>query len=219
MGIALVIALALSFDGFGVGMAYGIKRIRISFSSLIIIGSCTALAMGISMFFGNLIAPHLKVIQPGILGAAVLIAIGIYQVVQSIRNRAVLPKAVPAMTTGVYEEINPYKTLVSINLNFFGLVIQVLQTPDAADIDGSGVITINESILLGVALALDAFASGVAASMTGIPWYAIALVALMQVIMIFMGQLLTGRLPAAVLAKAKYLPGIVLIIIGALKLF
>ncbi|UWG95678.1 manganese efflux pump [Dehalobacter sp. DCM] len=232
MGMALVIALALSLDGFGVGMAYGLKRIRIPLSSLVIIGSCTALAMGISMLFGNLITPYFKVIQPGVLGAVVLIAIGIYQLVQAVRSSEALMKSAPAMSAGVYaveniplqaetneesKACNPYKTIVSIH--FFGLIIQVLQTPDAADIDGSGIITINESILLGVALALDAFVSGMAASMAGISLYAIAFVALLQVMMIFTGQILTGKLPANLLSKAKYLPGFVLILIGTLKLF
>jgi putative sporulation protein YtaF len=219
MGMAMILALALSLDGFGVGMAYGLKRIRIPLSSMMIIGFCTALAMTVSMYCGHLITSQLTVIHPGILGAVVLIAIGLYQLIQTLRNRAELPEAVPVMVASVGQrDDNPYRTLFSIHLNFFGLVIQVLQTPDAADIDGSGVITLNESLLLGVALSLDAFASGVAAALTGIFWYVIGMVTLMQVLMIFTGQVLTGRLPASVLARVRYLPGIVLILIGSLKI-
>ena len=53
--------------------------------------------------------------------------------------------------------------------------------------------------------------------MTGI-LYVIAFVAVMQILMIWTGQLLTGKLPLSVLSKVKFLPGIVLLLIGGLKL-
>jgi putative sporulation protein YtaF len=216
MGIALVIALALSLDGFGVGMAYGLKKIKIPMGSLAIIAFCSALAMGTSMLFGQLIMPKLTFISPKTLGAAVLIAIGCYQLFRALKERNE-PEAVPAMTAAVAEP-DTYRTLMSVKLNMFGLVIQILKTPDAADLDGSGTINIIESFFLGIALALDTFASGMAATMTGVKLYVILLVAVMQVLTIGAGQLFTGKLPSGVLAKAKYLPGVVLVLIGSLKM-
>ncbi len=64
MGVALIIALALSVDGFGVGMAYGLKRIKIPLTSMLIIAFCTALAMGISMMFGQWIIPRITFVSP-----------------------------------------------------------------------------------------------------------------------------------------------------------
>lgn len=43
----------------------------------------------------------------------------------------------------------------------------VLTRPKEADLDKSGIISINESILLGFALALDAFGAGIGAAMLG----------------------------------------------------
>lgn len=215
MGIAVIMALALSLDGFGVGMAYGLKKIKIQISSMCIIAFCTALAMGMSMLLGHLFFAELTFISPKILGAGVLIAIGGYQLIQVLRMPK--EKAVPAMT-GVTAEPDSYKTLMSIKLNVFGLVIQVLKTPDVADMDRSGTISAGESILLGVALALDTFAAGMAATMTGVSYYIIGLVAVMQILMICAGQTLTGKLPSAVLEKVKFLPGLVLILIGSLKI-
>lgn len=217
MGMALVIAIALSLDGFGVGMAYGLKRIRLTPGSLCIIGFCTALAMSLSMLFGHLIAPMLTVISPRTFGAVILILIGCYQLYQAMKNRVVLQEAIPVMAT-VAQDINTYKPLFSINLSMFGLVIQVLHTPDVADRDGSGIISANESILLGMALSMDAFAAGMSVTMTGISSYVIAMVALLQVMMIWAGQGLTGKMPMELLAKVKFLPGIVLMIIGILKI-
>ena len=217
MGVALIIALALSLDGFGVGMAYGLNRIKIPFGSLTIIGLCTAMAMGISMMFGQILAVKLVIISPKVLGALTLMTVGCYQLYRAIKGPSETEKAVPAMTTAAVQP-NDYQTLLSIKLNIFGLVIQVLKTPDVADLDGSGTISANESIILGTALALDSFAAGMAATMTGIPLYVIAFVAVMQILMIWTGQLLTGKLPLSVLSKVKVLPGIVLLLIGGLKL-
>lgn len=217
MGMALVIALALSLDGFGVGLAYGLKRIKIPLGSLCVIGFCTALAMGLSMYFGHLLAPRLSIISPRILGAAILVMIGGYQFVQAIKSESASQEAIPVMTT-VAQELNSYRPLFSIKLSIFGLVIQVLHTPDVADMDGSGIISPNESLLLGMALSMDAFAAGMSATMTGISSYVVAFVAIMQVNMIWAGQVLTGKLPMKLLAKVKYLPGIVLVIIGLLKM-
>jgi len=173
------------------------------------------------MLFGHLLVARLTVVSPKILGALTLMAIGVYQLVQAIKNRVSAEKAVPAMAAAIAEAkagTDAYTTLISIKLNIFGLVIQVLRTPHAADLDGSGTISVNESVILGLALALDTFAAGMAVTMTGIPLYVIGMVAVLQVLMIWTGQIFTGKLPAAALSKVKYLPGFVLIAIGALKL-
>jgi putative sporulation protein YtaF len=141
--------------------------------------------------------------------------IGSYQLIQTVRKSK--EEAVPVMAT-VAAEPKVYKTLMRIQLNVFGLVIQVLKTPDVADMDGSGTIRGGESILLGVALALDTFAAGMAATMTGVPHSVIGFVAVMQIIMIGAGQGVAGRLPLRITDKAKYIPGVVLLIIGLFKM-
>lgn len=220
MGIALVIALAVSMDSFGAGMAYGLKRIKIPLLSLGIIALCTGFAMAVSMLFGHIIAGSLTVISPNAAGAGILIAIGCFHLFQSVRNRG-QAEALPVMSSIAREyqpESDTYKTIFKINLNVFGLVIQVLKTPDAADLDRSGIISPGESFLLGTALALDAFAAGLAATMTGVPYIVIGLVAIMAALMVWAGQISMGRLPAGFLAKSRFLPGLILIFIGILKL-
>ncbi|NLP43761.1 MAG: sporulation membrane protein YtaF [Peptococcaceae bacterium] len=220
MGLALCIALALSFDGLGVGMAYGLKRIRIPLASMGIIGLCTALAMTISMLFGHLLFSEVSIISSGSLGACILLFLGIYHLILAFRSRRTA-KVVPAMasytSTNAYK-VNTCKTLFSINLSVFGLVIQVLKTPATADLDRSGTINVKESILLGIALALDSFAAGIAASMAGITFYVIVFVAILQVFMIRVGQILTGRLPDVILDKLKVVPGLLFILIGFIKI-
>jgi putative sporulation protein YtaF len=221
MGVALLVAFALSLDGFGVGMAYGIKNIKIPFWSMCIIGLCTVAAMGVSMLI-----PYLDIISPQILGAAILIAIGGFQFAKAVfpNNTAFNNKdkikedAVPVIASNSAGIINENQQLFRLDLSIFGLVIQILKTPAVADIDNSGTISIPESILLGLALSVDAISSGLAATMAGIPSYSIVLVALIQYFMIRIGLSLAEKLSPGVLKRAKVLPGILLVLVGLFKM-
>lgn len=227
MGVALLVAFALSLDGFGVGMAYGIKNISIPFWSMCIIGLCTIAAMGLSMFFGYMLTPHLDIISPKILGAAILIVIGCFQFVKAISSKNsdstekdnTIDDAVSAIATCVTKtNTSESRQILRLDISIFGLVIQILKTPSAADIDNSGIISIPESILLGLALSLDAVSSGLAATMAGIPAYSIIMVALTQYIMIRVGLSIAEKLSPEVLKRANMLPGVLLILVGFSKI-
>jgi putative sporulation protein YtaF len=218
MGVAILMAVALSLDGFGVGLAYGLRRIRIPVSSLIAIAFCTVFAMGISMLFGKWVELWLEFIPARLLGATILLTLGAFQLAKAIwnRQRGVFPQAVPAMTVVIPKPV--LEPVFRFQLNFLGLVIQVLKTPVIADVDGSGGISFRESLLLGSALAMDAFASGIGAAMTGMTLSVIGIVALTQILMLCLGQQMAGKIPENWTAKAEYLPGVVLILVGLGKL-
>ena len=218
MGVAMLMAVALSLDGFGVGLAYGLRRIRIPMSSLITIALCTVFAMGISMLFGSWVTLWLRFIPARLLGATILLTLGVFQLARAIwnRKREIFPEAVPAMAVVVQKPV--LEPVFRFQLSFFGLVIQVLKTPDIADVDGSGGISLRESLLLGSALAMDAFASGIGAAMAGVTLSVIGIVALTQIMMLRLGQQMAGKIPENWTAKAEYLPGAVLILVGLGKL-
>lgn len=218
MGVAMLMAVALSLDGFGVGLAYGLRRIRIPMSSLIAIALCTVFAMGISMLFGSWVTLWLRFFPARLLGASILLTLGVFQLARAIwnRKRDIFPQAVPAMAVVVQKSV--LEPVFRFQLSFFGLVIQVLKTPDIADVDGSGGISLRESLLLGSALAMDAFASGIGAAMAGMTLSVIGIVALTQIMMLRLGQQMAGKIPESWTDKAEYLPGAVLILVGLGKL-
>nr|MDA8228525.1 sporulation membrane protein YtaF [Desulfitobacterium hafniense] len=109
-------------------------------------------------------------------------------------------------------------SVIKIQLPSLGLVIQVLRSPDLADIDKSGCINLTESLLLGCALALDALAGGLGAGLSGMPLWVILIVAATQLFMISLGQTLTNIIKEGSLTKTKFLPGALLIILGFGKL-
>lgn len=159
MGAEILFALALSFDGFGVGLSYGIRRIRIPFLSMLIIAFCTVFSMGSAVIFGDTLMSLLSFIPAKWLAAGILLGLGGFQLlramIHAIKGEA-NQKAVPVGSIALREPI------VKLEFKLLGVIIQVLKAPEHADLDGSGVISPNESILLGIALSLDAFASGLA---------------------------------------------------------
>ena len=52
----LALAFALSLDGFGVGITYGLRRTRIPFLSIAVISLCSGLVIALSMQVGVLLS-------------------------------------------------------------------------------------------------------------------------------------------------------------------
>ncbi|MEA4901340.1 sporulation membrane protein YtaF [Desulfitobacterium sp.] len=218
MGTAILLAIALSLDGFGVGMSYGLRRIRIPWASMLMIAFCTVAAMSSAVLFGGWFAQWIQFLSPNTLGAIILLSLGAYQLF-----RAFVPKdnleeeALPVSTIGAAVR----EPVIKFQFEVLGIVVQVLRYPEQADLDGSGVITIKESALLGTALSLDALASGLALGFSAgiihsLP--VISLVAFTQVLMLRLGQVVTGIVPRRILTRIGYLPGILLILIGIGKM-
>ena len=221
MWAALLMAVALSLDGFGVGLAYGMRRIHIPLGSLMVIALCTILAMGCSMLVGTWVVSSFDFIPWQIIGSGIIMVLGLAQVVRAIiqrRSWAVGAEAVPALAIHQEAAIVKPEPVLRFQVRFFGLVVQVLRAPQLADVDGSGGISVGESILLGLALAMDAFATGIGAAMAGITILVIGLVGIIQLGMIRLGQRLAGKIPAGLISKAEFMPGVVLIAIGLGKL-
>lgn len=84
----VLLALAVSLDGFGVGVAYGLRRIRIPALSVTIIACCSALAVALAMSAGRLLAGWLTPQTASAAGAVILFALGGWALSQSWRGRA-----------------------------------------------------------------------------------------------------------------------------------
>jgi putative sporulation protein YtaF len=218
MGAAILFAFALSFDGFGVGLSYGMRRIRIPLLSMFIITLCTIFSMGSAIVFGNSLMNVLTFLPTKILGACILLSLGGFQIVKTlfhgIKGEA-CREAISSCSSAMHEPV------IKLEFKFLGVIIQVLKAPEQADMDGSGIISPKESVLLGCALSLDALASGLGLGLSvgllnSLP--AIGLVAGMQFLMIRLGQALTGRIPEDYVEKLGFLPGTVLILIALGKL-
>ncbi len=222
----LLLALAVSIDGFGVGVTYGLRRIRIPLLSVVIIAICSGLIIFGSMQIG---AWLLMFIHPGlakVLGSVILIAIGVWAIYQITRQREEESPHSQIDCGQLQAEVNTNmqptnKTVVHIEIKKLGIVIEILRTPSKADMDRSGNISPSEAGLLGIALSLDALGAGIGAGLVGFsPWLTALTISISCGLFLFAG-LRVGYLFSHHhwMKRLSFIPGFILIAMGIFKLF
>lgn len=228
----LFLAFAVSLDGFGVGITYGLRKIRIPLPSIAIIAACSGAVILISMLVGSLIAGWLSPYGSKAVGAVILIGIGTWALIQFARNRKTDDdgnRASDGSTAGGDEkkadatsaaDADGAVPMLTLELRVFGLIIQILRTPSVADVDRSGIITSGEALLLGIALSLDAFGAGIGAALVGFSAMPTALLIAAASGMFLWAGMRVGFLAAGLrwVQRLTVLPGIILIVMGIFKL-
>lgn len=205
----LLLALAVSIDSFSVGFTYGLRKIRIPFTSIVVISLCSACTLTVGMAIGHVIESILSREMAESIGGVVLILLGAWVLVQFFRTE----KASQPM-------IAQEKTIIDFEIKSLGIVIQILRKPMSADFDQSGTINGIEAYMLGLALSLDAFGAGIGAAMLDFsPTILATTVALMSLLFIGVGLRLGKHFSEnSWLQRFSFIPGVLLIIIGIWKI-
>lgn len=196
---ALLFAFALSIDGFGVGLSYGLRKVSIPLLPFLIICSSSACAVSLSMLIGNFLAAVIPYGLAGKTGSLLLIIIGIW-----------------ISTQNFILNVIPENKIYRLQIKNLGLIINILKEPIKADVDHSGFIDVKEAIFLGIALAMDALGAGFAAAMAGYsPFFIPLFVALAKFILVSLGLNL-GRKFSVIKLKNELslLPGGLIILLG-----
>lgn len=206
--------MALSLDGFGVGISYGIRKIKIPTKSLAVICISSAFALAISMLTGNLIA---KLISQGVaetLGGLALILVGSWLLLEAWAHKL-------EPENGWEPGNNTPVTVFKLSLPSLGLVINILKEPAKADFDQSGEISINEAVFLGFALAMDALGAGLGAAMMGFsPLFTPFVLVIAKFCLVNLGLYLGGQPSILKLRnQLRLLPGAIIMCLGAIKMF
>jgi putative sporulation protein YtaF len=207
-----ILALAVSLDGFGVGVMYGIRKIRIPFLSIMIISLCSGIIILGSMYIGVIMLQFLPQAAAKMVGAFILMGIGVWAIIQMTLQKNNDP---------VDDKILSEKRIIHIEIKSLGLVIDILRTPSKADVDRSGNISASEATLLGIALSLDAFGAGIGAALIGFsPLITSLAIAVSSGVFLTLG-LRAGYLFSNVgwVRRFSVLPGFILILMGVVKLF
>lgn len=145
----IFLIIGVSIDGFGVGITYGMQRIRVPFPALSIIMFCSGLIVYISMTIGNVLRSFITPESAGMTGGIILLFIGLFCLFNVLRSK----RDTPFKENPDDETWGNFKT--------------VIKEPHQADLDHSGSISAKEALLLGTALAIDAFGAGLGAAMLG----------------------------------------------------
>ncbi|MCM3746963.1 manganese efflux pump [Paenibacillus pasadenensis] len=256
----LLLSFAVSVDGFGVGVTYGLRRIRIPLLSVLIITGCSGAVILLSMNLGAWLTGFVTADGAKLIGAFILIGIGCYALFQQSRGSDITVSDAPknnqaddmpsgatmtqqaaaehesadpasgvysastaggGMTAAAAEQAVPAIAVLTLEIKKLGLVIQILRTPQAADVDSSGSISAGEALLLGAALSLDAFGAGLGAAMVGLePWLTALCIMTASGLFLLAGMRFGFRFSGVRRMKLlSLLPGILLLALGLGKLW
>jgi len=196
----VLLAIAVSVDGFGVGLACGIRNLVILPLSLIMICIVSAGSVAVSMFLGHSLALIIPVELVSQSGGFVLLIMGFYFIIQGI---------------GIKDKKKKQSSFKG--KNFREKISLITEVPEEADVDKSGTLNTKESLILGVALGADAFGAGFGAVLLGLnPFVTVAAVGITKLIMIPAGIFL-GQRAISVDLFSRYAPvisGLILLIIA-----
>ncbi len=151
---ALFLGLAANLDNFGVGVSYGVQKIRIPFLSNFSIALLSGIVTFISVLSGHLLSQFMT--EANLLGALMIVVIGVWVMVQKSISDNNLPAAIPVMKT------------YSVAIKPLSCIVQITKNPSLADLDANGIISTKEAMALGLTLSFNCIATGVGAGLTGL---------------------------------------------------
>ena len=152
--LCISIAIAANLDNLGVGIAYGIQKIRISHAANLLIAAISLAATWLSAEVGKAICIWLSPQLARSIGAVLLVGVGLWVLAQ------------PVVTA-----VRKKKPIVDVSVSGTRIYVgpsEILSTPESADLDKSRDTGWWEAILLGIALSINALAGGFDAGIVGI---------------------------------------------------
>ncbi len=207
----VILGLIVSLDGLAAALAYGTRRIRLAILAVLLVSMASAMMLWLAMGLGQLICSYLPPVATRYLGTFVLLILGCYMLYQPQRTGRSNQASLPSDKT--------QQLLAQLRLKAFGLVIQILRDPTLADVDKSGTITWQESVLLGLALSLDSFGVGIGAAMTGLdPLLTAVIVGLITLFSLVIGWEMGYRFQEKMNGQLVRLPGLLLLLMGLVNL-
>lgn len=203
------LGFAVSIDGFVAGIAYGLKDISIPIASLLIICITTIISTSIAMLTACILGTFINTQLAILFGALLLIIIGLFNLFQEY------------LTKGTHDSIiNKATTSQKISFSIGRLVINIMADPEKADVDQSQGINSLEALFLGLALGVDNIIATFAATLIEpLPLYTPLIMGFIQILAITTGIYTSKHFISNTLKKRfPYVPGIILIILGCIRL-
>lgn len=142
---AFIFAFIGDIDTLVIGLSYGIKKIKLTSFSILIISILPTIGTFISMKLGKSIIKFIPESLTNFIGSVILILIGLYPL---------LEPYIIKLKNKYYKNKNEY--------------VSVLKNPEKFDEDDSGCIDMKETIPLAIALTINNLAIGVGAGIANI---------------------------------------------------
>lgn len=219
----VLLALCTSLDSLGVGIVYGMRKIRLPFASNLLIAVLTGLGTLMAMKAGEYVFALMPRVWANYISSGIMIAAGIWIMLQSwarpsenIGKKTCEPEIKASHSAGGAPE-----AVITLRIKSLGILIRILKEPAAVDRDCSGAIDFKEAIVLGMALSLNNLSGGLGGGMAGLNP---ELTALLTAITSFFFFVVGSRIGYNCFSRwigerATRIAGLVLIAIGVYELF
>ncbi|GMA62850.1 sporulation membrane protein YtaF [Alicyclobacillus fastidiosus] len=190
------IGLASNLDNGGVGVAYGVRRVRIPWLPNLVIAIISFAGTLIAGLFGNVITHWVPSFIDNLVGAIVIICVGVGVLLQPFFARKPHPQS-------------------------RSKIVRIIRSPEEADFNKNNHISFTESIILGIALSMNALAGGFDAGITKLSiLYTSFFVGIFSFLLLWVGTLIGKKFAANRLGDhATIVAGVLLILIGIEQFF
>lgn len=203
---ALLIAAALSIDAFVSSLAYGANKIRIPFSSVVVINVVCNAILGVALLLGNLLQPFLQPQFTMAICFVLLLGLGVSKVFDS---------AVKAFI----RHHKGFQRKIQFSAWNLGFILNVYADPQEADRDGSRILSPAEAAYLAVALSLDGLAAGFGAGITNSnPLLVVGFSMIATMSSVLLGCWLGTKLTEKLSLDLTWLSGVLLVFLAISKL-
>lgn len=197
----ILIAIAVSLDGFWGGFAFGLRKIKIPFNSLLIISSWSVVCTMLAMLAGHYLKAYIPIEMAKYIGGILLLLLALYTL------------------KGGNEHRKEQRGNVQPKLNLHDLV-KILQNPLLADYDNEDDIKPMEGTMLGLAVAMDASIAAFTIALIGVnPFTTPFLFGIAHFVLIGLGNIAARtNIVSSFGEKFALLPGFILLILAVLRL-
>ena len=203
---SLLLVFSISLDSFLASISYGTSKIKIPFSSNLIIDLVSSSIFAISIFLGSIIKNYLPLSFGKYFSFIILILIGIYRLFDSILKSYIKNKSLPSKP-------------LTFKILDFKFVLDIYADETKADFDKSKVLTAKEAFYLAIVLSADSLAVGFGSSLNYVNHVeVIALSLIIGILTIPLGCYLGGKLISSIKIDISWVSGFILILLAFIKL-
>jgi putative sporulation protein YtaF len=203
----LLLVLSVSIDSFLASISYGTSKIKIPFSSALIVDIISSTMLGTSLIVGGLLQSYISLNIAKIVSFIILFLLGVYRLFEGLLKTYINKKS---------KALSPFK----FKLFDFNFVLQVYANEIKADFDKSKTLTSKEAIYLAFALSLDSLAVGFGSSLLTINYIQVFIVSIfIGLIVILLGSYMGRKFVESTNLNLSWLSGLMLIILAFLRVF
>ncbi|MDS1029619.1 sporulation membrane protein YtaF [Bacillota bacterium LX-D] len=208
----VLLAIAVSIDGFWSGFAFGLKKIKIPFVSLLAINICPIVCSMLTMLIGYTLQKYITFQSAQYFGAALLLFLGVFILKQGYKQKQNHKQQHKEKSPQHHKRITEHLAA--------GNLISILKNPLLADIDHENDIKFFEGLLLGFAVAMDASIAAFSLSLMGYnPFTTPFLFGLTHFILIGIGNITARQSRIQQIGEQfALLPGLILIVLSILRI-